>query len=718
MLLGSRKVIPIIPGVSPDEDSTPLDSMLFNDSNRIRFQNGKLRQIGGWQRIFSGNWQTITGAARTIYSYVDGASNPITIIGTNTRLYASINDTFYNITPLSTDTDTIADAFTTEFNHLVSVNMTTVSGSSVVTLAITQWLNPNDQIQISDVSGGPYNGITAGGLNQTFSAQVNSGSSISINTGVVANASGTVAVTMTWATSYLYVAVANHGLVKGDRIGILDADTVGNILDTSINIENWVTNVVSSGVFTIQTDTIATSKVTAGGGSDTTIQYQIDAGNADQSSGFGYGGGKYGVGLYGTAKKFTGFNSLDGFPRIWSMDTFGGLLVLTPGDPPDASTDNLYLWSNDIAVAPVLLSGVGGAADVPLSVRWVYVSNSIIVTLAAGNVLNQFYAANAGTYSFTIDATSTAFVTTIEQAGQLISQASCRGFDLLFTQNDVYKAQYVGPPFYWIITRLFTTDGIMGPKARVEIEDFVVWMGKGDLYISDGTTVNVLPNNSVKRFIYDHIDFSQGWKCFAYPNVAFQEVSWFYVQNSGQEPIGNNPVTYVTYNYKEKHWVLGAMPRSAAEEPINAEETPLMIQTNGTGADYLFQHESGLNDYNTAYNPDTDPYEAQFAPLNAFATTTYAMIDEVGNNTMMLYSLYTDSIQAQDLSITVNGKLYAQGPSIVANGGAPYIVTPNTTKIDIMLVARQRQYVIATTTVNSNFLIGHWIEEVKESSAR
>ncbi len=717
MQLGNRTKIPIIPGVNPSEDSTALDTELtFVDANRVRFQNGKLRQIGGWNRIFSNNFQTITGAARTIYSYNGADGTPITIIGTNTRLYADINDTFYNITPLSLDTTSLPSAFTTEYNHLVSVNMTTTLGSSVVTLAINHFLNNNDQIQISGVTGGPYHGITAVGLNQTFSAFVTNQTSIQINTGVVATSSGVIAVTMTWATSYLYVAFTASGVVKGDRVGILLSSSVGNIPAASINIENYVTNIDTANIFIIQTDTIATSKVTAGGGASTTIQLQIPAGNADQSNGFGYGGGNYGVGLYGTPKEFTGFTPLDTFPRIWSMDTFGGYLILTPGDPATSSTDNLYIWKNDVTVAPTLLSDEGGAADVPLAVRWVYVSNSTIVTLAAANILNQFYAASPGTYIFTISSASAAFVTVIEQAGQLISQASCRGVDLLFTATDVYRARYVGPPFFWIIDRLFTTDGLMGPKARCEIEDTVMWMGGGDLYVCDGTSVNVLPNNTVKRFIYDHIDFSQNWKCFAYPNVSFQEISWFYVQLSGQNPIGNNPVTYVTYNYKEKHWTIGAMPRSAAEEPVNGSETPLMIQTNDTGADYLFQQESGLNDYNPAYNPLTDAYETQFEPLNAYATTNYAQINE-GGDTMLIYSVFPDSSQSQNLSITVNGKLYAQSAVIPARGN-PYIVTPATTKIDVMLVARQRQYTIATTTINSNFLIGHWIEEVRESSTR
>lgn len=716
MQLGNRSVIAIVPGVTPEEDSTALDTLYFTDSDRIRFQNGKLRQINGWVRLFSDNFQTIIGAARTLFSYRDAEGNPISIIGTHLRLYAKIVNSYYNITPLNGAPEALPNSLTTEYNAAVPVVVTTTAGSSVVTLTINHYLNNGDAIQISGVGGGPYHGIPAASFNQTFSAFVLNQTSLQINTGAIATSSGNVTVTMTWATSYLFVSDTASGVVKGDRIAIAGSTAVDGIPDTSINIENYVTNIVNANEFTIQTDTIATSKVTAGGGAGVTIDFTIPAGNADQAYGFGYGGGLYGTGLYGTARAFTNFSVLSSTPRIWAMDTFGGNLILTPGDPATSTTDNIYIWKNDVAVAPTLLSAESGALEIPLAARWLYVSNSILVVLASGDVLNSYFASNRGTFNFTISPETLAYNTVIEQSGQLISQASCRNRDLIFTRNDVYLAEFVEAPFIWLIRKLFTTDGLIGPKARVEIEDAVFWMGSGDFYVFDGTSVNVLPNNTVKRFVYDNIDMSQGYKCFARPNVAFQEISWHFVRNDGENPGGNEPLTYVTYNYKEQHWCIGTMPRTAAEEPVNIQETPLAIQTNFTTDDYLFQMETGLNDYNPAYNPLTDIYDAQFLPINAFATTNFAQINE-GNNTMVIYSVFPDTFQAQNLSLSVFGREYPQSPVIAARGN-PYEITPATPKIDVMLVARQRQYKIATTDKFSDFLIGHWIEEAKESSTR
>lgn len=716
MQLGQRSTIPIVPGVNPEEDSTSLDTLYFTDSNRVRFQNGKLRQIGGWERIFSNNFQEITGAARTIYSYYDTTNKPITVIGTNTRLFAKINSTFYNITPLESTTTPIPNSLSTEYNASVAVNVTTTAGSSVVTLTINHYLNNYDNIQISGVIGGSYNGIPASDFNNTFLCYVPNQTSVQINVGTNATVTGTVSVTMTWATSYLYVNYVNHQLPKGDRIWIKASTNVANILAASINIQNYITNVVDADNFIIQTDTIATSLVTAGSGAATTIQKQIAAGNVDQSSGFGFGGGLFGVDLYGVPKEFTDYSSLNATPRIWSMDAYSGNLILTPGDPQSPTEDNIYIWKGDVTVAPTLLSAEAGASGVPLAARWLYVSNAIIAVLASGNVLNKFTASNSNTFNFTPSSQTEAIEIVVAQASNFISQASTRNRDLIFTDSEVYLAQFTNAPFYWSIDELFTTDGLIGPMARVEIQDSVFWMGQGDFYVFDGTTVSVLPNNTVKRYVYDNIDLTQSFKVFAYPNVSYQEISWFYCVKDGQNPSQNEPTHYVTYNYKEQHWTIGQKDLTAAEQPININLTPLTIQSNLDADAFLFQEEVGLNAYNPAYNPITDPWDNQFAPINAYAVTNFAQINE-GNNTMLIYSVFPDSVQAKNLELSVFGKEYPQSPVIAARGN-PYIINETTTKVDVMLIARQRQYKIATTQLDSNFLIGKWIEEAKESSTR
>src|SRR5271170_6284924 len=99
MLLGKRQQISFIPGVNPISDSTELDTLRFTAADKVRFQNGKLRKIKGWRRIFPVNNIDVTGYCRNIFSYRDQNDDPIEIFGTNTRLYAytpETGDYFYN----------------------------------------------------------------------------------------------------------------------------------------------------------------------------------------------------------------------------------------------------------------------------------------------------------------------------------------------------------------------------------------------------------------------------------------------------------------------------------------------------------------------------------------------------------------------------------------------------------------------------------------------
>lgn len=579
MLLGKRVQIPIIPGVNPTSDSTELDTIFFTEADKVRFQEGKLRKLKGWQRIYPENNINITGICRNIFSYRDANDNPIEVFGTSFGLFAYFpknGDYFYNITPLSTDTVNIPSAFSTEYNASAVVQIETTAGSPTITLSIVNYFEDDDLITISSVSGGPYHGISASAFNGTFPVFVVNNSSIEITVAANATVSGITTVPMTWTSGYLYVSYPSHGITLGERIGILLADDVDGITAASINKEFIVSNIVDTNNFIIQTGVTATSLVTGGGGGATTIQVQIVSGADGASAGYGFGNGKFGAGLYGTGIPSEDTNVI--FPRIWSMDNYGPNLILTPGDPATTSTDNLYYWQSDITVAPTLISASSGASGVPLACKWVYVSNNVICVLGSAGSLNQFSSSDTLAFNnFTPAADTYGYTTILQQATALLTQSKARNFDLLFTQSEVYLVEFVDKPDIWFFRKLFGTDGVIGPKARAVIEDAVFWMGNGDFYVFDGYTVNVLPNNTVKRYVYDNINFEQSFKCFAYANVEYSEVSFYYPAGNDTEP--NN---YVTYNYKEFHWTTGTMSRTASEERTNALGNPILVQSNNS----------------------------------------------------------------------------------------------------------------------------------------
>lgn len=573
-----------MPGVNPSADSTALDTIFFTDSDKVRFQFGKLRKQQGVQRVFAQDYIQILGYARNIYSYRDGFNNPITIIGTNTRLYAYLflnGPTFYNITPLLVSTNAAANSLSTEYNTGTYLIQTT-EGSNIVDLFIDQYFLQDDLIMISGVTDGPYGGIPASNFNGTFQVNVLSNTHIQINVSTTASSNTDDQVSMTWASEYMFMNYPGHNSIVGDRIKITGSTDVDGIPNANINAEHIITNIVDPNNLIFETGIFATSSVTGAGGTGINIQFQIAAGSADGMTTAGYGVGVYGKGNYGVGQSTSQSDQANLIhPRIWSMAVIGANLILTPGDPVSNSTDNLYLWQNDTDVAPVLVSSFSGANDVPLACRWVYESASTAVVLGSGGVLNRFRSSQAISNTsllpiiWNVGPQTVAYSTIVAGASALISQAKSRNFDLVFTQSDVYLFEFVQKPNIWFLRKLFTTDGIIGPKARGVIEDSVMWQGTGDFYVFDGYSVNVLPNNTLKRYVYDNINLVHAWKSFAYVNVEWSEITFFYPAGEQTEPYTN-----VTFNYKELHWTPSKWERTAAEEYINVGQYPLLVDSN------------------------------------------------------------------------------------------------------------------------------------------
>lgn len=600
-LLGKRIQLPINPLVNPLEDSTELDTIYFTNTDKVRFQNGKLRKLKGWNRIFSANGQRILGAARNIYSFRDASGNPATIIGTSRSLYINLEDgNMYNITPLLLEEVDIPDSLSTEYNASVNVTVSTTINSPVVTLNVVQYLNSGEEIEISGVSG-TINGIDGSLFNGTFAATVIDNQTIQIVVNGLATSTGDAVVNMTWATSYIYVTIPNNSCMFGDRFKLNDAVDLANIPAANINGEQIISNTVNNDTFVFQPaiSVIADALELDAGGTDITIQYQVPEGNTDGSSGYGYGGGQYGSGVYGSPLPFTN-QAANTAPRVWSMDKWTSsigaeYIVLTCGDAvgsADGNGSNLYWWPiedvyDSVLTAPTLITPTPAYGGAPMFVKWVYTSNNIVCTLGGasypdGGAIpttgfpNYFCSSDVGQLTdWAPSPSSYAFSTYIDHASALISQASTRDRDVIFTEDELYRIIFVDKPSIWFIEKLFTTDGIMACKARAEIEDAVIWMGKGDFFVFDGTTVDILPNNTIKRYVYDNLNEAQYQKCFTYANTLYNEVWFFYPAGDDNEP--NN---YAMYNYKEKTWAIGTLPRTAAEEPLNISPTPYMIESN------------------------------------------------------------------------------------------------------------------------------------------
>ena len=111
------------PGIIKDDTNYSSEGGWI-DSDKIRFWNGKVEKIGGWQKLTSTQFE---GKCRGLFSWRDNSDNALLAIGTNSHLYIYLGGVLSDVTPIRKQS---TDA--TDDNYI-----TTTSGSNSVSIAIT-----------------------------------------------------------------------------------------------------------------------------------------------------------------------------------------------------------------------------------------------------------------------------------------------------------------------------------------------------------------------------------------------------------------------------------------------------------------------------------------------------------------------------------------------------------------------------------------------------
>jgi len=296
------------------------------------------------------------------------------------------------------------------------------------------------------------------------------------------------------------------------------------------------------------------------------------AGIADAVSKTGYGYGTYGSLAYGTARPDTGTITP---ATTWSMDTWGEYLVAC-----SSSDGKLYEWQLGFTT-PTLAAAITnaptgnkallvtqerilfalGAGGNPRKVQWCDQENNTQWTPAGDNLAGDYELATPGT---------------------LIAGKRVKGVNLLFTDVDVHTAQYVGAPFVYGFEKAGSGCGLISAQAVAAIDTAAIWMSKAGFWIYDGY-VKPLPSD-VSDYVFDNLNFNQASKVYAVHNSKYGEIWWYYPSSGSTE---ND--SYVTFNYRENHWNIGLLARTAgADSGVFAN--PLMVSTDG----FIYEHEVGF----------------------------------------------------------------------------------------------------------------------------
>jgi len=276
----------------------------------------------------------------------------------------------------------------------------------------------------------------------------------------------------------------------------------------------------------------------------------------------------------------------DNYVPVWSLDNFGDdLVAVNSGEGSIWYVDSSGLSftnATQVATPAVLLSSLGGSTGVPVDNVGVLVTpeRHIMVIGAGGNARRIAWGQQESLTDFTPSVTNTAGDIDVQTKGKIIGGFKTRYGVLLFFTDSVWKTNYLGPPFVYGVERLTEGGGCLGMKSVAGSADFVAWMSRGRFWSYTGGYIQELACD-VGDYVFSDINTDVEGLIAGGHNAEFGEITWFYPKEGD-----GFPTRYVTYSYREKHWTTGSLERSAWESSDS-----LGYPVAGGVDGYLYRHE-------------------------------------------------------------------------------------------------------------------------------
>lgn len=376
-----------------------------------------------------------------------------------------------------------------------------------------------------------------------------------------------------------------HGATINDFVTFSGSAAVGGMSAASLNAEHQITEIVDANTYKFVNTEVATS-TTSGGGAAVVAAYQINTGLDSTFYGSGWGAGAWGRGGWGSAAD----TSTEGAKlRLWSQWNYGEDLIFCPRD------SSIYFWDSSAGGRGVLLSSLTGASSVPEIAREVAVSNERHVLAFGCNPFGSStqdrllirWSSKEDYLTWDPLPTNQAGDLRIPHGSYFVTHIQTSQEILVWTDSALHSVRYVGDPFYYGIEVKATKASIIGPKAKVVVNDVVYWMGNGRFYRYRGN-VEVLPC-TVLEYVFNNLNQAQRDKIYCGSNLAWNEITWFIPSQTVDEVD-----RYVTYNYADDAWYYGTLARTAwLDRPELAY--PMATSTDS----YLYYQDFGADDGST-----------------------------------------------------------------------------------------------------------------------
>ena len=122
--------------------------------------------------------------------------------------------------------------------------------------------------------------------------------------------------------------------------------------------------------------------------------------------------------------------------------------------------------------------------------------------------------------------TNTAGSLRLSSGSEIIAGTKTRQEVVVWTDTALYSMQFIGPPLTFSLNLINEGVGLISPKGFVNSSNGVFFMSKSGFYVYNGV-VNKIPC-TLQNHVFDDLDVSQSYKCYAGLNSQFSEVWFFY----------------------------------------------------------------------------------------------------------------------------------------------------------------------------------------------
>lgn len=713
------------PGIDTEKTET-LNEAGYSTSRFIRFRDGFVEKIGGWDKFYN---FAIDSAVRALHAWQDFNDTKRLLVGSEAALAVVGDDqTYTDITPqelvsnlrpnftttAASDLVTISDSSisnvttfdsifiatpvsigglilsgsypiyaiisSTSYQIQASANAATTESFSAMTgatqanpcvvtapshtIANGQFLYIDGVVGMTELNNRAFvaTGVTANTINLTG---INSSGFTAYSSGGVVYAAMVPRFSVTSGSSAVSVTFPVHGLVAGDSVVFPISTTVGGV---TIFGSYVITSITTADIFIIQTDTPGTSGDAASmNGGNVRIIYTFALGPV--GGGSGYGIGDYGEGGYGTGSTSGNQTGTPITATDWTLDNWGQIALACPRG------GQIYYWqpgggftnARPIVTGPYYNGGIFVAMPAQILVAWGSTQEQALGIDQDPLTVRWSDQLDYLTWEDTDSNQASSY--RLSNGSRIVAGMQGPNTALLWTDIDLWGMQYIGFPLVFGFNKIGSDCGAISAHGVTQVASTVLWISRNNFFVLSGSGASVLPC-SVWDYIFQDLDEDNLDKCWAWPNPGFNEAWFFFASASGGTGECDK---YVKVNLISGAWDYGPLGRTAGIG-LSVFGSPIAASTSNI----IYQHEQG-------YDADGSPLEPEFE-------TGYWSISE-GTEIAFIDWILPDmrwgtlnGAQDAEVSLTFSSVMYP-GDTPVEHG--PYPVTQSTQYINTRIRGRQ-----------------------------